>query len=420
MTLASLMLLAGPWVRAQSPAEIAKIKNSLPGPAQQVLERLSALSTLPGGEWRAHAGNLPHGEAVDLDDSSWQSVTPGSKVPTDAVWYRRWIEVPKTLNGYDLTGSRILFRFETDANGAMPQIVYFNGRRVALGEDLEPIALFDPAKAGDKILVAVKLLQNVDLKRIRITQMRRGVKRLQTPEMKSFRGAVIRVEFSPNRPNPDDLYREFLSAAALIPSLSADPPVQKTLLEHAIGSVDLTALDQANQEAFDASLRKAQSELEPLKPTFQQANLHLTGNSHIDAAWLWPWTETEDVVERTWGTALQLMSEYPTYTYTQSAAAVQRLDGGGISGIERCDQAAYQRRPLGDCRRHVGRTRSEYARWRITSASAADRQAYLPTALWGRCAHRLEPGLFRLQLAASADLQEVGHGLLRHAEDGLE
>ena len=50
--------------------------------------------------------------------------------------------------------------------------------------------------------------------------------------------------------------------------------------------------------------------------------LHLTGNSHIDAAWLWPWTETVDVVKRTFGTALQLMNEYPDYTYTQSARAI--------------------------------------------------------------------------------------------------
>jgi alpha-mannosidase len=53
----------------------------------------------------------------------------------------------------------------------------------------------------------------------------------------------------------------------------------------------------------------------------ETATWHLTGNSHIDAAWLWPWTETVDVVKRTFGTALQLMYEYPPYTYTQSAAA---------------------------------------------------------------------------------------------------
>jgi alpha-mannosidase len=68
-------------------------------------------------------------------------------------------------------------------------------------------------------------------------------------------------------------------------------------------------------------LKQSESALEGLKPLLQQATMHLTGNSHIDAAWLWPWTETVDVVKRTFGTALQLMNEYPDYTYTQSAAA---------------------------------------------------------------------------------------------------
>ena len=58
-----------------------------------------------------------------------------------------------------------------------------------------------------------------------------------------------------------------------------------------------------------------------LRPLLQQATFLLDGNAHIDAAWLWPWTETVDVVQRTFGTALQLMNEYPDYTYTQSAAA---------------------------------------------------------------------------------------------------
>ncbi len=62
-------------------------------------------------------------------------------------------------------------------------------------------------------------------------------------------------------------------------------------------------------------------QLEALRPLLQTATFHLTGNSHIDAAWLWPWTETVDVVRRTFWTALQLMHEYPGYTFTQSAAA---------------------------------------------------------------------------------------------------
>ena len=273
----------------------------MPAEAQQVLQRLSGLDHLPAGEWRFHAGDVPHGESTSLDDSSWQTVKPGFSASGDAAWFRRWVEVPKTLDGYDLTDTRIWFRFMAYANGPMPQIIYFNGSRVALGDDLEPIVLLDHAKPGQKVLIAVKLLQTVDQKR--------------------FHDAEFKIDFAENRPNPDDLRKEFLSAALLVPSLSKNQQGDEATLEKSIEAVDLKALDAADQAKFDASLKNATSQLEALKPLLKSATFHLTGNSHIDAAWLWPWTETVDVVKRTFSTALQLMNEYPDYTYTQSAAA---------------------------------------------------------------------------------------------------
>ena len=35
----------------------------------------------------------------------------------------------------------------------MPEILYFNGRRVAMGDDLEPVVLFDGAKAAGPLAV---------------------------------------------------------------------------------------------------------------------------------------------------------------------------------------------------------------------------------------------------------------------------
>ena len=301
--LSPLILFLPSEARAQGDSvtqQAEQAVKTLSTPSQEVIEKLSGLNHLPAEEWRFHAGDVEHGEAVDLDDSSWPIVKPRADAPNEAVWYRRLIEVPKTLNGYDLTGSRIWFHFRAEANGPVSQIIYFNGRRVAMGEDLEPIVFLDQAKPGDKVLVAVKLLHTVD--------------------KKHFGGAEMRIDFAPNRPNPEDLRVEFISAALLVPFLGKDPSQEKATLQTAIGAVDLKALDAADQKKFDASLRAAQSDLEPLKPAFQQATLHLTGNSHIDAAWLWPWTETVDAVRRTFGTALQLMNEYPKYTYTQSAA----------------------------------------------------------------------------------------------------
>jgi len=301
LTSAILALSFSLPAEAQSPKEVADITRTLSPESQKVIERLATFDNLPAEEWRYHAGDLAHGEALDLDDSAWPLVKARSQASTEAAWYRRVVEVPKTLNGYDLTGARIWFQFRANANGPMPQIIYFNGRRVALGDDLEPIVLFDQAKPGDKILIAVKLLHTVDTK--------------------TFAGSPMKIDFAAGRPNPSDLRLEFLSSAVLIPSLSKNPTQDLATLQKSINTVDLTALDSNNQPKFDASLTQARQTLEPLKPLLQQATLHLTGNSHIDAAWLWPVTETVDVVKRTFGTALQLMNEYPDYTYTQSAAA---------------------------------------------------------------------------------------------------
>ena len=290
----------GAQASAQTAEQAASIVKSLGGSSQTVVERLSGLNRLPAEEWRYHAGDLAHGESPNLDDSSWQVVKPRMEGSKDAVWFRRWIEVPQSLQGYDLTGARIWFNFQADANGPMPEIIYYNGRRVAMGDDLEPIVLFDSAKPGDKVLVAVKLLHTVD--------------------NKTFAGTELKIDFAENRPNPEDLRLEILSTTLLIPGYSKEVAADTSTLEKAIGTVDLAALDAKDQAKFDSSLKRAQATLESLKPMLQQMTLHLTGNSHIDAAWLWPWTETVDVVRRTFGTALQLMNEYPDYTYTQSAA----------------------------------------------------------------------------------------------------
>jgi alpha-mannosidase len=287
----------------QSFTPVREQKNLSPG-ALAVLHTLETLNGLPAAEWRLHVGDLAHGEAMGLDDSKWPVVTAPSKSSKEAVWYRREIEVPKTLNGYDITGARVWFQFRASGNGPMPEIVYFNGRRVALGDDLEPIVLFQPAKPGDKILVAVKLLHTVD--------------------EKSFRGATLRVEPDPDavsaRPNPDDVRVEAITAANLLPALAVPRKDLLPKVEEAVAAIDLKALAAGDQAGFDASLKKAQGILGSLHEVLAGAKIDMAGNSHIDAAWLWPRSETIDVVHRTFTTALQLMNEYPNYTFTQSAA----------------------------------------------------------------------------------------------------
>ena len=297
LCLAGLGCLCAP---AQNLRE-APLPSLLTPESQTILDKLASLSALPEPAWRYHAGDLPHGESPSLDDAGWQTATVPSTLPGGALWMRATIEVPKNLNGYDLTGTQISFRVRIDANGPVTQIIYLNGRRVAMGTDLEPITLFADAKPGDKVLVAVKLLHSED--------------------QKQFRGSDQTIQFAANRPNPEDFRQEAVSASLLLPALGDGGSDTSQKLQSFIQKVSLSALSDANQAAFDDSLREAQKGIMTLRPLLQQANIHLTGNAHIDAAWLWPWTETVEVVRQTFGTALQLMDEYPKYTFSQSAAA---------------------------------------------------------------------------------------------------
>ncbi len=289
-------------------AQLAGVYAVQLSPSQQAtLDRIEQLQTLLGGPWRVHAGDLPHGEAPALDDSSWPEANPHSTAPKEAVWYRRVVEVPKTLLGYDLTGVKVSFQFFGFTAGPLPEIVYYNGRRVALGEDLDAINLFANAKPGDKILIAVKLLP--------------------TPAPKKFYDVLMRISFAPNRPNPADLRDQLISAANLVPSLAPDSTSDRQTLLRSIDAIDDGALDRGDQRAFDDSLRKSAQLLAALRPLEQQVNYNLTGNSHIDAAWLWPWTETVDAVKRTFGTAAQLMQRVSHLHLLAIRSGLQPVDG---------------------------------------------------------------------------------------------
>jgi alpha-mannosidase len=272
--------------------------------AEKVLSRLDTISTgLPDGEWRSHNGDLPHGEDPTLDDSSWTLRKGRYSVPPDAIWLRRTVVLPETLGGYSFRGARLYLGLKARSDGGEQEIIYLDGRRIAMGEDLEPQVLTEHAEPGQTFHLAIKLLHSADTKRI-------------SP-------ATYLFEFPSNRPNPADFRSEVLSAVALLPTITSDKVAlaqQSEMLDRALTSIDVTALDMQDQAKFDASLRKAQSLIEPLRETLRPLNISLIGNSHIDTEWLWPISETVDVVRRTFSTALQLMAEYPNYKYTQSAA----------------------------------------------------------------------------------------------------
>jgi alpha-mannosidase len=258
-----------------------------------VLDRLQSITVLALPEWRSHA-DVAHPEAPDLDDSAWQTVKPGDRWKGPRV-LRRWVEIPEKIRGYETRGAHVRLDLAIRSDEAEMLTVFSNGSVVARtdGDMQQPIALSEAAASGQKFLIAVRVDAN---------DVNTWIER-----------AELAIEPPAGRPDPGLLRMEILSA---IPLVAAGDPT----LAAAVDAIDLGALDRADQPAFDASLAGAQEKLKALDPRLKRLTIVATGNSHIDMAWLWPWTETVEVVRNTFRSALDLMREYPDFTFTASSA----------------------------------------------------------------------------------------------------
>ena len=107
-----------------------------------------------------------------------------------------------------------------------------------------------------------------------------------------------------------------------------------TMLEY--GKADCAALiDRALavlEEAMDAEgvltnsvCRAAEECLMPLSAQAKEYTVLYASHAHIDMNWMWGWQETVAVTLATFRTILNLMKEYPDFTFSQSQASVYKI-----------------------------------------------------------------------------------------------
>jgi alpha-mannosidase len=273
-----------------------------------VLDRLQSITVVPLPAWQAHAADLPHKEDPALATSDWQPV----KLKEDwkgSRWLRLTSGIPAQLNGYSLQGARISLDLHVSSDDAIQISVFSNGNMVArTDEDGQvPITLIENAQPGQKLVLAVRVLDS-------------GGGGCCGGDSTRIEHAELSIQSPPDRPDPALMRLQILSAEPVIAAYPDGKTERQQQLDSAVKAINVAALDQGDQQAFDASLREAQAKLDVLRPYMKQFSIVAVGNSHIDMAWLWPWTETVEVVRNTFGTALQLMREYPDFKFTASTA----------------------------------------------------------------------------------------------------
>jgi len=289
---AVLLLGAACLLRAQT--------TTPPAAWKPVLDRLEATGVVPLSEWRFHA-DLAHPEDPSLNDSDWKAVKVGDHWRGAGV-LRLMVELPPAVAGYDVRGARVKLDLGVDSWSRVMLTVFSNGSIVArLDTDmLQPIPLTESAQPGQKFLLAIR----VDV----------------GDDDVNLNSARLLLEAPAARPDPALLRMEILSAFPVVHAYEEGRAGREQTLDAAVEAIDTTALDRGDQAAFDHSLHTAQAKLEALRPWLQQFTIRATGNSHIDMAWLWPWTETVEVVRNTFRSALDLIREYPDFTFSMGSA----------------------------------------------------------------------------------------------------
>lgn len=275
------------------------------GPCETQLKRWRELAAFPVAWKLRDIAAVQDGSASDLNDSDWETAVTGKRLERDALWLRTTFVVPTTSGGYLLQGARLeletsLYVHWQTRDMPVYTTVFVNGMQRASGYEFEPVVLTEAAAPGEKFIIAV---------------------RAQTSAGKLMIGnGRIRVTEARHRPNAQLALEELASAEML---LRAEPEnaQRRTQVEAACAAVNWEALPQGDQAAFDASLGAARAKLEPLRDWIKSFQVTAVGNSHIDMAWLWPWTETVEVVRNTFSSALTLMQEFPELHFSHGAAA---------------------------------------------------------------------------------------------------
>ena len=289
-------------------------------PYKPVLDRLQAVTTLPLTKWRAINAEMPHGELPygeipfePTGGGEWLEFFWHSAYQEDLAlptWLYTSVDVPPSITGFAVAGSRIALDLGIGTNTGIMITVFVNHNMVSRGDQDSqvPITLTQSAVPGQKLLIAVRILSSG------LVGCCGG-----PPQVKLDKAELL---FTPPEPRPDPsiLRQQILAAQLLIAAYPDGKAERQQQLDAAVKAIDLGALDKGDQAAFDASFKTAQGKLDVLHPYMNQFSVKAVGNSHIDMAWLWPETETVEVVRNTFGTVLQLMREYPDFKFTASAA----------------------------------------------------------------------------------------------------
>lgn len=268
---------------------------------------LSDLAASPVSGWSMTAEDDPANASESGDAANWQEVTlPYNVSGSPVAWFRARVTTPSTHHGWSVEGAPLNLVLSVRHNAD----VYVNGRflqRVQRGDRRVPLTR--SARGGEAFDVALRVAgpgsRTVDTSE-GSTGRSIGLNSaaLESGALDSARAAIL-----------DHLDR--MDVSSRLTRLAGQGA---TVLSQAARAIDRDAIARGDEAALLESIEAANETLTGLDDLFKRYTISLTGNAHIDMAWLWDREETKQVTHDTFRSVLNLMNEYDDFVFAQSQA----------------------------------------------------------------------------------------------------
>ena len=95
------------------------------------------------------------------------------------------------------------------------------------------------------------------------------------------------------------------------------------LLSQALDALEAAA--RTSGTLTDADALAVEQRLLPMQADCKKYRLLMVGHAHIDMNWMWRYDETVSITLDTFRTVLNLMQEFPEFTFAQSQASTYRI-----------------------------------------------------------------------------------------------
>lgn len=208
-------------------------------------------------------------------------------------WFKMTVTIPASMKG-----NRVLARIRPGGES----LAYVNGQPFqGLDRNRDELYLVEKAKGGERFEIALESVPSV-----------------RFDEYHHFEYADIVVM----HPDAWDFYWDARVVYIVIEQLEKNYAPRRQLLELLKNALYEADLQHVGTPAYYKSLAKArrflQAGLKRFETSYGMGKLILTGQSHIDTAWLWPLRETRRKCGRTFSTMLNLMDRYPEFIFLAS------------------------------------------------------------------------------------------------------